>query len=87
MGDGGRNIKDMKVTDYQPLKLAEEVPSFLIPVAGISKIGVLFVLISRHRRNNEIKRFYPDIHFDSLKMLILIHFFIDFIAQLLLPIC
>ena len=27
---------------------------FLIPVAGISKRGVLFVLISGHRRNNKI---------------------------------
>ena len=62
----GNKSLAIKVTDSQPLELAEEVPSFLIPAAGISKRGVLFVLISRHRHNDKLYGFYPDIHFDSL---------------------
>ena len=55
------------------------MPRFLLHVAEVSKRGVFFVIISRHKQNTKIEGFYPVIHFDSLNIHIQIHvhYFID----------
>ena len=55
------------MTGLLPLELAEEVPSVLLPMAKVKKEN-LCVLISIHKCNTKMYKFYPDIPFSSLNI-------------------
>ena len=59
--------------DSLSLKLANEGPQLVLPVAENSKRGVLFVLTSRYKHSITIQEFYPVINLDSLNIPTLIH--------------